>query len=38
MDSASYFHNLTDVIPRKITLATKSDTLIIRDETKLYKY
>lgn len=31
MDSAFYFHNLTDVIPNKITLATKRNALRIKD-------
>ena len=31
MDSAFYFHNLTDVIPSKITLATKRNALRIKD-------
>ncbi len=31
LDSAFYFHNLTDVIPSKITLATKRNALRIRD-------
>lgn len=31
MDSAFYFHNLTDVIPRRITLATKRNALRIKD-------
>lgn len=32
MDSAFYFHNLTDVIPSKITLATKRNALRIKDD------
>lgn len=32
MDSAFYFHNLTDVIPNKITLATKRNASRIKDE------
>ena len=31
MDCAFYFHNLTDVIPSKITLATKRNALRIKD-------
>lgn len=32
MDSAFYFHNLTDVIPNKITLATKRNALRIKND------
>lgn len=32
MDSAFYFHNLTDVIPSKMNLATKRNALRIKDE------
>lgn len=32
MDSAFYFHNLTDVIPNKIALATKRNALRIKDD------
>lgn len=32
MDSAFYFHNLTDVIPSKINLATKRNALRIKDD------
>lgn len=32
MDSAFYFHNLTDVIPSKIILATKRNALRIKDD------
>ncbi len=32
MDSAFYFHNLTDVIPNKINLATKRNALRIKDD------
>lgn len=32
MDSAFYFHNLTDVIPSKISLATKRNALRIKDD------
>lgn len=32
MDSAFYFHNLTDVIPNEIALATKSNALRIKDD------
>ena len=32
MDSAFYFHNLTDVIPTKLNLATKRNALRIKDD------
>lgn len=32
MDTAFYFHNLTDVIPNKITLSTKRNALRIKDD------
>ena len=32
MDSAFYFHNLTDVIPNKIILATKRNALRIKND------
>ena len=37
MDSAFYFHNLTDVIPSKINLATKRNALRIKDDKSLLK-